>query len=107
MEAIANLSGVLRKHRAGCRLPLALLPLALLLAIRQGTLFAKNPSKSMLPHDAVATTVINKHHPIIRVGAGLIQFFYVSHSCWATGVISSKIPFLPFFRASFLSTAYI
>ena len=33
---------------------------------------SRNPSKSTLAHDAVATAVLHKHHPIIRVGAGLI-----------------------------------
>jgi len=42
------------------------------------------PSKSMLAHDAVAAAVLHKHHPIIRVGAGLIQFVYLSHSRLAT-----------------------
>jgi len=102
MEAIANLSWVLREHRAGCRVPLALLPPALLVPICQLTLFAKNPSKSTLAHDTVAATVLHEHHPIIRVGAGLIQFVYWSHSRWATGVISKKNLFLPFFRANFL-----
>ena len=101
MKAIANLSCVLREHCAGCRLPLALLPAALLLAISQLTLFTKNPSKSTLAHDAVAAAVLHKHHPIIRVGAGLIQFVYGSHSRWATGVTSSKILFPPSFGASF------
>jgi len=36
----------------------------------------KNPVKSTLDHDAVAATVLHKHHPIIRIGAGLIQFVY-------------------------------
>ena len=52
MEAIANLSWVLREHRAGC-----LLPPALLLARRNQSPDAvrlKNPSKSTLAHDAVA-----------------------------------------------------
>jgi len=89
----------LREHRAGCRLPLALLPPALLPAICQLTLFAKNPSKSTLAHDAVAAVVLHKHHPIIRIGAGLIQFVYGSHSRWTTGVTSAKFLFLPFFRA--------
>jgi len=79
---------------------LALLPLALLLAIRQLTLFTKNPSKSTLAHDTVAAAVLHKHHPIIHVGAGLIQFVYGSHSRWATGVTSSKILFLLSFDAS-------
>ena len=38
----------------------------------------------MLAHDAVAAAVLHKHHPIIRVGAGLIQFVYKSHSSLAT-----------------------
>jgi len=41
---------------------------------------SKNPSKSMLPRDAVATAVSHKHHSIICVGAGLIQFVYGLHS---------------------------
>jgi len=36
----------------------------------------KNPSKSTLAHDAVAAAVLHKHHPIIPIGAGLIQFVY-------------------------------
>ena len=40
----------------------------------------KNPSKSTLAHDVVAAAVLHKHHPIIRVGAGLIQFVYGSRS---------------------------
>ena len=38
----------------------------------------KNPSKSTLAHDTVAAAVLHKHHPIIRVGACLIQFVYGS-----------------------------
>jgi len=86
---------------AGCRLPLAPLPPALLLAIRQLTLFTKNLSKSTLAHETVAAAVLHKHHPIIRVGAEFIQFVYGSHTRWATGVTSSKIPFPPSFGASF------
>jgi len=92
---------VLREHCAGCRLPLAPLPPALLPVIRQLTLFTKNPSKSTLAHDAVAAAVLHKHHPIICVGAGLIQFVYGLHSRWATGVTSSKSLFPPSFGASF------
>jgi len=33
---------------------------------------SRNPSKSTLAHDAVATAVLHKHHPIIRISAGLI-----------------------------------
>ena len=38
------------------------------------------PYKSTLAHDAVAAVVVHKHHPIICVGAGLIQVVYGSHS---------------------------
>jgi len=93
----------LREDCAGCRLLLALLPPALLPAIRQPTLFAKNLSKSTLAHDVVAAAVLRKHHPIICIDAGLIHFVYGSHSRLATGVASSKISFLPIFRARFLS----
>ena len=74
MEAIANLSWVLRQHRAGCRcrslwLPVLLSrPNPLPVDIR-----SRNPSKSTLAHDAVPAAVSHKHHLIIRVGAGLIQ----------------------------------
>jgi len=44
------------------------------------TVRLRNPSKSTLVHDAVAAAVSHKHHSIIRVGAGLIQFVYGSHS---------------------------
>ena len=40
----------------------------------------KKSCKSTLAHDAVAAVVSHKHHLIIRVGAGLIQFVYGSHS---------------------------
>jgi len=40
----------------------------------------RNPCKSTLAHDAVAAVVLHKHHPIICVGVGLIQFVYGSHS---------------------------
>ena len=43
----------------------------------------------------------HKHHSIIRVGAGLIQFVYGSHSRLATELILHKIIFWPSFRASF------
>jgi len=72
----------LREHRAGCRLPPALLP------ARQNQLpdaiCSRNLSKSTLAHDVVAAAVLHKLHPIIRVGAGLIQFVYGSHSRLAT-----------------------
>jgi len=64
---------------------------------------SRNPSKSTLVHDAVAAVVSHKHHSIIRVGAGLIQFVHRSHLRLATGVTSSGIILLQFFRASFHS----
>jgi len=56
----------------------------------------KNPSKSTLAHDAVAAAVLHKHHLIIRIGAGLIQFVYGSHSRLTTGV-THKFYFRHFF----------
>jgi len=99
MEAIANLSRVLREHCACCRLPPAQLlsrPNPSPDAVR-----SRSPFKSTLAHDAVAVAVLHKHHSIIRVGAGLIQFVYWSHSRLATGVTSSRILFSQFFRAGF------
>jgi len=68
----------LREHRAGCRLP----PALLLSRRNQSPDFvrSRNPSKSTLAHDAVAAAVSHKHHSNIRVGAGLIQFVNGSHS---------------------------
>ena len=40
---------------------------------------SRNLSKSPLAHDAVAAAVLHKHHSIIRVGAGLIQFVHGLH----------------------------
>ena len=40
---------------------------------------SRNPSKSTRAHDAVTAAVSHKHHSF-RVGAGLIQFVYGSHS---------------------------
>jgi len=62
---------------------------------------SRNPSKSTLAHDAVAAAVLHKHHSIICVGAGLIQFVNGLHSHLATGVTSSRILCWPFFCASF------
>ena len=62
---------------------------------------SRNPSKSTLAHDAVSTAVLHKHHLIIRVGAGLIQFVYRSHLRLATEATRNRNAFSPFFRASF------
>jgi len=77
-ETIANLSWVLHEHRAGCRCR----PPFLLSRLYQSpdAVCWRNPSKSTLAHHAVAAAVSHKHHLIIRVGAGLIQFVYKSHS---------------------------
>ena len=61
----------------------------------------KNRPKFTPAHDLVTTAVSHKHHSIIRVGAGLIQF---AHACTCnsiTGLISIKTPFRNFFGASF------
>jgi len=58
---------------------------------------SRNPWKSTLPHDTVGTTVLHKHHPIIRVGATLIQFVYRSHLRLVTEVSRNRNVFLPFF----------
>jgi len=66
---------------------------------------SRNPFKSTLAHDAVATAVLHKHHPIIRVGAGLIQFVYRSHLCLATARedTRNRNAFSPFFARVFQS----
>jgi len=44
---------------------------------------SRNSFKSTPAHDAVATAVLHKHHLIIHVGTGLIQFVYRSHLRWS------------------------
>jgi len=72
----------LREHRAGCRLPPALAapPAVSTKPVAQ----RYSLKKSALTHDAVAAAVSHKHHLIIRVGVGLIQFVYGLHSHLAT-----------------------
>jgi len=100
MEAIANLSWVLREHRAGCRFRSPSCPFvepAALLLASYRTL--RNPSKYTLAHDAVATVSLHKHYLIIRVGAGLIRFVHSSHSRMAADLTLDKNLFLqPFSR---------
>ena len=94
-ETIANLSSVLREHRAGCRLPPALLP-----ARRNQSPDAvrlRNPSKSTLAHNAVAAAVSHKHQSIIRLGAGLIQFVHGAHSRLAMEATRNRNPCSPLF----------
>ena len=102
MEAIANLSWVLREHRAGCRFRPPSCPFvepAALLLARWPTCSLRNPSKSTLAHDAVAAVVLHEHHLIIRVSAGLIQFVYGSHSRMvADPTLDKNLFLLPFSR---------
>ena len=101
MEGIANLSWVLREHWAGCRFRPPSCPFvepAALLLARSQTCSLKK-SDPTLAHDAVAAVVLHKHHLIIRVGAGLIQFVYGSHSRLAADLTLDKNLFsLPFSR---------
>jgi len=62
-----------------------------------GVVRSRNPFKSTLAHDAVATAALHKHHPIIRVGAGLMQFVYRSHLRLATEATRNRNAFSPFF----------
>ena len=58
---------------------------------------SRNSSKSILAHDAVAAAVSHKHHSIIRVGAGLIQFVYRWHLRLDTEDTRNRNAFSPFF----------
>jgi len=74
---------ILSLARTSCRLLFTARPTARPLAgnLLRDAVRSRNPSKSTLAHDAVATAVLHKHHPIIRVGAGLrtsISVFYVN-----------------------------
>jgi len=106
MRAYATVQQLLC-HRSYCELILSLartscrrsFPPALLPLCRAGrppasplpdAIGSRNPSKSTLAHDAVAAVVLHKHHPIIRVGAGLIQFVYGSHSRMAADLSSQS-----------------
>jgi len=94
-ETIANL--ILSLARASCRL---LLPPAQLLSRLNPSpdaVRSRNLSKSTLAHDAVATAVSHKHHSIICVGAGLLQFVYKLHSRLATELTLDKVLFSPWF----------
>jgi len=59
---------------------------------------SRNPSKSTLAHDVVGTAVLHKHHLIIRVGAGLIQFVYRSHLRLSTEATVTEMHFRHFSR---------
>jgi len=63
-------------------------------------------SGSTLAHDAVAAAVSHKHHSIIRVGVGLIQFVYsvYSHSKRGYRAHPSKNSIFAIFSREFQST---
>jgi len=89
---------ILSLARASCKLLLKARPTACPLAgnpLRD--VRSRNPSKSTLAHDAVGTAVLHKHYPIIRVGAGLIQFVYMSHLRLAKEATRNRNAFLPIF----------
>ena len=90
---------ILSLARTSCRLLFTARPPACPLAGNplRDTVRSRNPSQSTLAHDAVATAVLHKHHPIIRVGAGLIQFVYRSHLRLAMEVTRNRNAFSPFF----------
>ena len=60
----------------------------------------KNRPKSTPAHGSVATAVSHKHHSIIRVGAGLIQFVHARTCSSVAEAIPIKILFRSFFRGS-------
>ena len=62
---------------------------------------SRNPFKSTLAHDVVYAAVSHKHHLIIRVGAGLIQFVYGSHSKRGHGAQQSQKSISTIFIAGF------
>jgi len=99
MEAFANSSWVLREHRAGCCLLPALLRS---LAALRNVVRARNPSKSSLAYDAVATAVLHKHHLIIRVGAGLIQFSIGRTCAWPRRLPVTEMHFRHFSREFYI-----
>ena len=95
---------ILSLARTSCRLLCTARPPARPLAGNplRDAVRSRNPSKSTLAHDTVATAVLHKHHPIIRVSAGLIQFVYRSHLRLATEATRNRNAFLPFFAQVFV-----
>jgi len=67
----------------------------------------RNPSEFTLAHDAVAAVVLHKHHLIIRVGSGLIQFVYGSHSRMAADLTLDKNLFSQPFSRGFYQNIII
>jgi len=99
---------ILSLAQTSCRLLFSVRPSARPLAGNplRNVVRSRNLSKSTPAHDAVATAVLHKHHPIIRDGAGLIQFVYRSHLHLATEATRNRNAFSPFFRASFYLTLW-
>ena len=66
---------------------------------------SRNLSKSTLAHDAVATAVLHKHHPIIRVGAGPSSSLSIGRTCaWPRRLPVTEMHFHHFSREfSYLS----
>ena len=59
---------ILSLAQTSCRLLFTARPTARPLTALRDVVRSRNPSKSTLAHDTVATAVLHKHHPIIRVG---------------------------------------
>ena len=89
---------ILSLARTSCRMLFTARPTARFLAALRDVVRSRNSSKSTLAHDAVATAVLHKHNPIIRVGAGLIQFVFKSHLRFATEATRNRNAFSPFSR---------
>ena len=108
MEAIANLSWVLREHRAGCRFRPPSCPFvepATLLLAGRTRLKDFSIKTSVQIHASSwrgRAVVLCKHHLIIRVGAGLIRFVYDSHSRMAADLTLDKNIFSQPFSRVFL-----
>ena len=93
---------ILSPVRASFRLSFADRPLLARQNLLPNNIRSRHHSKSTLAHDSVASAVSHKHHSIIHVGVGLIQFVYGRTQSSAVKVIPSKNLFPPFFPASFL-----
>ena len=91
---------ILSLVRTSCRLLFTARPTARPLAGNplRDAVRSRNSSKSTLAHDVVATAVLHKHHLIIPVGTGLIQFVYRSHLHLATEVTRNNMYFRYFLR---------
>jgi len=94
---------ILSLARTSCRLLFTVRPTIRPLASNplRDAVRSRNPSKSTLAQDAVATVVLHKHHPIIHVGAGLIQFVYRSHLRLARRLPVTEMHFCQFSREFF------